>query len=104
MTLLRDIADITQNAAAVCGVVMQNKIQEQSRQLKIGIARLVFKLAILKIGVLLVAAGLGFLLWGVYRMIAAALNPTASALILGGSIVLIGLVLGLIVKRSISQS
>lgn len=102
MTLLQEVADIAHDAASVCGVAMQRKLQEQARDLRGGAVRLMFRLAFLKVGILLVTAGAGFILWGLYRLIAQAINPAASALIMGGGILLIGLILCWIIKKSVT--
>lgn len=101
MTILREVADIAHDAASVCGVVMQHKLQEQARDLRSGMMQLFLRLAFLKIGILLIAAGTGFLLWGLYMLMAASLSPAASALIIGGGILLIGLLLCWILKRTV---
>jgi hypothetical protein len=103
MTLLHEVAEITHDVAGICGARMQQKVNEQARDLKSGVIGLAFRLMVLKIGMLLIVAGAGFLLWGGYRALAVSLNPAASALILGGGILLIGLLFCLVVKKSISS-
>ena len=102
MTVLRELADIAHDAASVCGVMMQRRVQQQAEELRTGAVRLVFRLALLKLGILLIAAGVGFLLWGLYMLVADALSPAASALILGAAILLAGIALSWIIKRTVT--
>lgn len=103
MTVLHEVAEITHDVASICGARMQQKVHQQARDLKTGVVGLAFRLMFLKIGMLLIAAGAGFLLWGGYRALAVSLNPAASALIIGGGILLIGMLFCLIIKRSVSS-
>jgi hypothetical protein len=103
MTMLHEVAEITHDVASICGARMQQKMHQQARDLKSSVVGLAFRLMFLKIGMLLIAAGAGFLLWGGYRALALSLSPAASALIIGGGILLIGLLCCLLISKTVSS-
>jgi hypothetical protein len=102
MTVLHEVAEITHDVASICGARMQQKVRQQARDMKSGVVDLAIRLMFLKIGMILIIAGAGFLLWGGYRALAVSLNPAASALIIGGGILLVGLLFCLVIKKSVT--
>ncbi|MCE5184770.1 MAG: hypothetical protein LLF76_01425 [Planctomycetaceae bacterium] len=101
MSLLGQIASVIHESANVCAVLMQNSLHERTANLHKQMMRLMVRIAFLKLAMLLIAAGIGFLLWGGYRMLAACVSPALASLIIGSGILIIGLLFGWILKKSI---
>lgn len=91
MTVLRDIAEIVHQSANIVTALVEYKVSDQCRLIEGGITRASLGWGFLKIFFLLLAAGLGFLLWGLYRFLTMQLYPPTAAVILGGAALLAGL-------------
>ena len=76
---------LTEYILAVCEL-----LEAQGRALRQAVRRTALGMVILLVGGLLLAAGLGFLIAGIYLILAAALTPWAGALITGGIVLLLG--------------
>lgn len=100
MTVLRDIAAIVHQAAEMTTAMVEYKVSDQCRKIDSGVTKAAMGIGFLKIFMLLLAAGLGFLLWGLYRLLAAELSRPAAAMTLGAAILVLGLILCWLVVRT----
>ena len=100
MTVLSDIAAIVHQAAEMTTAVVECKLSDKARQFDSGVTKAAMGIGFLKIFMLLLATGLGFVLWGLYRLLAAELSRPAAAMTLGAVILVLGLVVCWIVART----
>jgi len=104
MTVLRDIADIVHQAAQMASAMVEYKVSDKVRQLDSGVTKAAMGIGFLKIFVLLLAAGLGLVLWGLYRLLADTMSRPAAAMTLGAVILAVGLLVCWIVGRGKRQT
>jgi hypothetical protein len=81
MNLLRDMLTTANDAIRLCSDVMRYKIAKETRAVKRGVSRIGICLTALGF----VGAGIGLLLYGAFTMVADALGPGPSGLIIGAA-------------------
>lgn len=85
---------VTQYVIALCDL-----LEAEGRALRAGSMRLAAALITLLLAAGVVATGLGFLVAGLYLLLAAAINPWAGAMITGGIVLAVGLLTTWIAAR-----
>lgn len=98
MSLLADLAETTMDASRLVSALVKSEVRYQFIYLRIGTMKLLFWASILMVVSLFLIAGLGFLLWGIYVLLAMATGFGLSAFIVGVLCMLLAIV-GLIFIR-----
>jgi hypothetical protein len=105
MNLLTDIlcsmADILRLKIQVESKYLAAKIEDGAKSLHSCAKQLCFWWAILVFCIVLLASGVGFIMWGAYALLASAINPGFAALIVGLIVSLIAITVLSVVKSSI---
>ena len=93
MSLLRDLVATAGDALRLSSDLMQCKLAAQKRTLKRALSRLFLFLTLYLATLLAVGVSVGFLLYGTFVLVARAAGVGPAGLILGGSLLVISLVL-----------
>jgi hypothetical protein len=104
MSLLRDLLATANDALRLCSDVMRYKIEKETRAVKRGASRIGICMGIGLIALAFVGAGIGLLLYGAFAMVASALGPGASGLIIGAASILFAGLLVLLVCAATKKS
>ena len=103
MSALADILRIAGQFAATASN-LQYRLSAQMYEARRQVNSVLTYLAFLAVGLVLMLAGLGFVLWGCWFLLADALeSPGGSALIVGGALVVVS-ILFLVIVRSAAGS
>lgn len=103
MAVLQDIAAIVHQSVNIVEAAVEYKLSDKFRQVESGLTRAIAGWGLLKVFFLLIAAGMGFLLWGLYGLLATKVSGPGAALILGGAVLLAGVVICLTAVQTASK-
>jgi hypothetical protein len=104
MNVLRDMLATANDAIRLCRDVMQYKIEKETRSVKRRASRIGVCLGVGLIALGFVGAGMGLLLYGAFAMVAGALGPGPSGLIIGAASILFAGLLVLLACASVGRS
>jgi hypothetical protein len=104
MNLLRDLLHTANDAIRLCSDVMRYKIEKETKAVKRGASRIGIYLGVGLIALGFIGAGIGLLLYGAFAMVADALGPGPSGLIIGAASMLFAGLLILLICGSLSRS
>lgn len=102
MSLLRDLIATAGDALRLSGDLMRYKVEVQAQALKRGVGRLGLCLSLYLAAALVIGTGIGFVLYGVFILVARATGLGPAGLIVGVSLLLIAVVL-LLAARSAAK-
>ena len=88
MSLFRDLLTTTNDAIRLCRDVMRYKVEKETRSVKRRVSRIGICLGVGLIALGFVGGGMGLLLYGAFAMVACALGPGPSGLIIGAASIL----------------
>jgi len=89
MSLLRDLVVTAGDALRLSSDLMRYKIEAEKKALKHTMRLVTRSLILVLTGLLLAATGVGFLLYGVFVLVARVAGPAAAGLIIGVVVLLI---------------
>ena len=93
MSLSRNILITAGDVLRLLSDLMQYKVEAQTKVIKRGIGRLVMCLAVCMASLVLAGAGVGFILYGAFVLVAGAIrSPGAAGLIVGFVVLLVAVV------------
>jgi hypothetical protein len=103
MNMLHDLNETLRDVLSLAGDWMKYKLSAETDVVRNAINQVILWLGVAVVGFLLILTGAGFLIAGLFWLLALAVNPWASALIVGGSILLIAIFFMLIFKALVSK-
>jgi hypothetical protein len=103
MSLLRDLIVTVGDGLRLSSDLMRHKVAVETQALKRTASRMVTFLALALFAVLLAGAGVGFLLYGVFILIAKATGLAAAGLIVGFVLLLLAVVVFLIGRSAATR-
>lgn len=103
MSVLHDLNETLRDVLSLAGDWMRYKLSAETTAVRDAINQVILWAGAALVGFLLILTGAGFIIWGLFVLLATAINPWASALILGGSILLIAILFMLIFKALVSR-
>jgi hypothetical protein len=104
MNLLRDLTITAGDAMRLASDLVRYKIEQQKKTVKRGASRIGICLAVGLVALSFLGAGIGLLIYGSFVMVANALGPGPSGLIIGAACLLLAGLLVLLVCSATAKS
>jgi uncharacterized membrane protein len=105
MRLIRDLAMTFSDVLRLSGDLMRYKIEMEKRIIKRVVSRLTMYLAVFMASVVLAGVGVGFILYGIFVLLAAAMASAAAAgLIMGFTLLLVAIATAVLSRSLLGRS
>lgn len=100
MSMVRDVLATLGDALRLSGDLMRYKVQIETKFMKRVVTRATMYLAVFLASVILAGIGVGFILYGIFVLLARAINSAGAAGLIMGFVLLLAAIVTAVVGRS----